>query len=113
MSSLRVLDAALRDARYALRVLRKSPAFTVTASLTLAIAIAANTAVFSVIDGVLLRPLPFPEPHRLALVSRSSGPGGADTSQNGRTWEHVRDRAGHGRATRILRLDPARTLRTE
>lgn len=93
MYSLRLLDAALRDARYALRVLRKSPAFALTASLTLAIAIGVNTAVFSVIDGVLLRPLPFPEPHRLALVSRSSGPGAADTSQNGRTWETVRDRA--------------------
>jgi predicted permease len=93
MYRLEVLDPRLRDARYALRVLRKSPAFTLTASLTLAIAIGVNTAVFSVIDGVLLRPLPFPEPHRLALVSRSSGPGAAETSQNGRTWENVRDRA--------------------
>jgi putative ABC transport system permease protein len=62
------LDTLARDSRYALRSLRRNPTFTAVALLTLALGIGANTAVFSVLDGVLLKPLPYPDAERLVAV---------------------------------------------
>src|SRR5262245_33582575 len=66
-----ILDEMLRNAWYALRNLRRTPAFTATVVLTLAIGIGANTALFSIIDSVLLRPLPYPNGKQLMMVYES------------------------------------------
>ena len=58
----------MSDLRFALRQLRKSPAFTVTALATVAICLGANLAIFAVINSILLRPLPFPQSDRLVTI---------------------------------------------
>ncbi|HET9697809.1 MAG TPA: ABC transporter permease, partial [Terriglobales bacterium] len=62
------IDVLIRDTRFALRTLRRTPTFTIVAILTLALGIGANTAMFSVIYTVLLEPLPFPEPDRIVIL---------------------------------------------
>jgi predicted permease len=61
-------EAVFQDIRYALRTLREKPLFAVVVSLTLALGIGVNTAIFSVVDGILFRPLPFPEPDELVVL---------------------------------------------
>ena len=63
------LESLLADAKFALRQLRRSPGFAVTAVLTLALGIGANTAIFTLIDSIMLRPLPYPQQERLVRLS--------------------------------------------
>ena len=99
---LPILDALRQDVVYAIRVLRKNPGFTVTIVLTLALGIGANTAIFSVVNAVLLRPLPYPASDRLVSVSqlhlRSESPEWA-------TWPDYADWRDH--ATRLQSLGSA------
>jgi predicted permease len=80
----RWLENVVQDLRYASRILAKAPVFTTMAVLSLALGIGANTAIFSIVNGVLLRTLPVREPHRLVLLQ-----GGSWTNP---IWEQFRDR---------------------
>lgn len=90
----------MNDFRFAIRQLQKNPGFVLAVTLTLALGVGVNTAVFSLVNGFLLRPLPYPEPDRLGVlilhqegISPKSGEfqKDDDDSQDGQTWEMVRD----------------------
>ena len=68
MLSSATLDTLARDLRYSLRTLTRNPGFTCVALLTIALGIGANSAMFSVVQGILLAPLPFLEPDRLVFL---------------------------------------------
>ncbi len=84
------------DLRYAARQLRKSPAFTITVLATLGLCIGANTAIFTIVDTLFFRALPYPDPARLVMLTsvyEKNGASGVNTSQTGTQWEIVRDHA--------------------
>src|SRR5262249_31666232 len=84
------LEQLGQDLRYGLRMLRRSPGFTVVAVLSLALGIGANSAVFSLIDALLLKHLPIKEPEQLYLIAHT-GERGIDESNNFPLFEQMRD----------------------
>jgi putative ABC transport system permease protein len=88
---LRLLDELRQDGRYALRSFKRTPGFTAVAIFTLALGIGANTAMFSAVDAVLIKPLPFPDPDRLVNIRetdlRNRGRGGPVSSGNFVEWK--------------------------
>jgi putative ABC transport system permease protein len=88
------IEAILQDVRYAVRILGKNRGFTVVAVLTLALGIGANTAIFSLIDTVMLRLLPVPRPDELVQlrIQDPRGNGEGNPSFTNPLWEQVRDR---------------------
>jgi len=83
------MHTLLQDVRFALRVMHKSPGFTIAATATLALAIGANAVVFSVMNGLILRPLSVPEAQSLYVIERASD---KDTSQSYPDYLDLRDR---------------------
>ena len=88
------LDALFQDVRYALRILRKSPSFTAVAVLTLALGIGANTAIFSLVDWLILRPLPFAHPSQVAFLRGYWKDGSASTQFSYPDFERIREQTG-------------------
>jgi predicted permease len=111
------LETLAQDVRFGLRMLRKNPGFTAVTILTLALGIGANTAIFSVIDGALLNPVPFPEPERLVDIYAKwphfdkallSYPNFLDVQRDNHTFESMAvwridwfTRTGHGDPQRL------------
>ena len=84
------IETLIQDARYGMRSLLHTPGFTLAALLTLALGIGANTAIFSVVNAVLLRPLPYPEPDRIVALMRRH-PEGEWNRHTGRRYLEFRD----------------------
>lgn len=93
MQTLPWMDVLVRDVRYAVRMLRRTPGFTLTAVATLALVIGANTAVFSLANGLLLTPLPYPDSGELHLLEadiRSPRGEFSGTAHDGHVWTALR-----------------------
>jgi predicted permease len=99
---LRFFDEMRRQLHYALRLLRKSPGFTVTALLTLGICLGANLTIFAAIDAVLLRPLPFPDAQRLVTIFNTYPKAGVE--RDGASITNYYERRGHIPALASLSL---------
>jgi len=88
MAGLGLFDKTPQDVRYAVRTFRRAPVFTAVAILTLAIGIGANTAIFSAVNAMLLRPLPFAAPERLMKVGLTVPPRGDQPARSDVVWSY-------------------------
>src|SRR5262245_29469731 len=92
MWSFRFLETIAQDLRYGLRMMIKYPGFTVTIVVTLALSIGANTAIFSIVNALLLKNLPYAQPERIGTIyARTTGAG--RRTIDGEQWELLRDKA--------------------
>src|SRR5690348_2621826 len=90
------MNALAQNLKFAARQLRRNPGFTATVIVTLALSIGANTAIFSIVNALMLRSLPYPQPDRIGTVfERSQGPDPSDGRRwiDGTQWEQLRDNA--------------------
>jgi hypothetical protein len=101
----RVAENVINDVRFAMRGLRRSPSFALTAILTVAIGIGASTAIFSVVDAVLLRPLPIPHPNDFVYIGWKWKKGGEIPALTSFQYEFVRE---HKRTLEVSRELPHR-----
>src|SRR5437016_13584047 len=88
------MNALIQDLRYGLRQLHSNPGFTATVVLTLALSIGANTAIFSIVNALMLKSLPYSHPERMGTIyTRVNGVGLSDERHglNGEQWELLRD----------------------
>src|SRR5207302_2943775 len=84
------IDTLMQDIRFSVRMLRKSPGFTIVAVLTIALGIGATTAIFSVVDATLLEPLPYPHPEQLvSLRNDLPGVGAQDAGLSQPEWQDL------------------------
>ncbi|HWY49387.1 MAG TPA: ABC transporter permease [Bryobacteraceae bacterium] len=87
------MDAFLKDVKHSLRMFLQTPSFTFTAVAALTLGIGANTAIFSIVDAVLLKPVPFPEPDRLVMLMNTS-PRGSGPAASPAKYQHWRSQTG-------------------
>jgi predicted permease len=87
------VEGFLQDVVYGCRVLRRNPAFAVTGILTLALGIGVNAALFAVLENVLLRPLPYPDPERMFMVREKSGPAAEPAKLSGPDFNDIQDQS--------------------
>src|SRR5436309_14539288 len=86
------METFLQDLKYSLRLFRQSPGFTVSAVAALTLGIGTNTAIFSVVNSVLLKPAPFPDPDRLVLFLNTS-PNGSGPGASPTKFQHWREQS--------------------